>query len=208
MRCHVLFHRAMGLLPYVYAPVIRLKMAISGRHAYIHADETHFVSFWSATHRKQHMKNKSKFYRLTELLVILICIYKSKLFVICFSPNIIQCTKSTSQKPSCSEKIHFHEVVLNVLFKNNGCWAFSCYHVWHHANFVWLPWQPFKSRNFIGWGLFVITTWRDIELLVYNHMHKIAGCACAENVGNVVAGNACRVSDPFHIFCMNSGCSY
>ena len=38
-------------------------------------------------------------------------------------------------------------------------------------NFVWLPWQPFKSRTLISWGLFVTTTRRNTELLVHNHMH-------------------------------------
>ena len=36
-------------------------------------------------------------------------------------------------------------------------------------NFVWLPWQPFKSRNLISWGLFVMTTQRNTKLLVHNH---------------------------------------
>ena len=35
--------------------------------------------------------------------------------------------------------------------------------------FVWLPWQPFKSRTLISWGLFVTTTQRNTELLVHNH---------------------------------------
>ena len=37
-------------------------------------------------------------------------------------------------------------------------------------NAVWLPWQPFKSRTLISWGLFVTTTRRNTELLVHNHM--------------------------------------
>ena len=37
-------------------------------------------------------------------------------------------------------------------------------------NFVWLPWQPFKSRHLISWGLFVTTTRRNPELLVHNQM--------------------------------------
>ena len=37
-------------------------------------------------------------------------------------------------------------------------------------NVVWLPWQPFKSRTLISWGLFVTTTRRNTELLVHNHM--------------------------------------
>ena len=37
-------------------------------------------------------------------------------------------------------------------------------------NVVWLPWQPFKSRTLISWGLFVTTTRRNTELLVHNHI--------------------------------------
>ena len=40
-------------------------------------------------------------------------------------------------------------------------------------NVVWLPWQPFKSRTLISWGLFVTTTRRNTELLVHNHLTYI-----------------------------------
>ena len=40
-------------------------------------------------------------------------------------------------------------------------------------NFVWLPWQPFKSRTLISWGLFVTTTRSNTELLVHNHIGRI-----------------------------------
>ena len=35
-------------------------------------------------------------------------------------------------------------------------------------NFVWLAWQQFKSRTLIRWGLFVMTTQRNTELLVHD----------------------------------------
>ena len=78
-----------------YVPVIRLKMAISGRHAHIHANKNGYfyrVRFlatgiimkhntWATTYEKK-IEILS-----TEFLAILICIYESKLLVICFSPN-------------------------------------------------------------------------------------------------------------------------
>ena len=39
--------------------------------------------------------------------------------------------------------------------------------------FVWLPWQQFKSRILISWGLFVTTTQRNTELLVHDRRGKI-----------------------------------
>ena len=42
-------------------------------------------------------------------------------------------------------------------------------------NVVWLPWQPFKSRTLISWGLFVTTTRRNTELLVHNHIYALFG---------------------------------
>ena len=50
MECHLgvrsLTHIIVTLYIYGYAPVIRLKMAISGRHAHIHTDKTD-ISRWS-----------------------------------------------------------------------------------------------------------------------------------------------------------------
>ena len=57
--------------------------------------------------------------------IICICIYKRKLLVICFSPNIIQRTKSSPQSQLALINIA-PEVILIVLFKSNDCWAVNC----------------------------------------------------------------------------------
>ena len=89
------------MTPYGYAPVIRLKMAISGRHAHIHADKTDILDSQILCHwyhfEAQLVGNniwKKIGILSTEILAILICIYKSKILVIRFSSHTIQRTKS------------------------------------------------------------------------------------------------------------------
>ena len=63
-------------------------------------------------------------------------------------------------------------------------------------NFVWLPWQPFKSHTSFSWGLVVMTTQKNIELLVHNQMpfkvydiiwhHCISSCHCGIKMSETV----------------------
>ena len=106
----------------------------------------------------------------TEFLVILICIYKSKLLVICFSPNTVWRAKSPPQSHlalrKCSSTKSSYMCSLKAMTVGlSVATMFDTVHV-----FVWLPWQPFKSRTLISWGLFVTTTRRNLELLVHNHI--------------------------------------
>ena len=108
----------------------------------------------------------------TEILAIVICIQKSKLSAICFSANTTRHTKSPPQS----------HLALKKCSSTKSCWMFyskvmtvglsvaTIYDV--IPSFVWLPWQPFKSRTLISWGLFVTTTRKNPELLVHHHIGK------------------------------------
>ena len=55
----------------------------------------------------------------------------------------------TTPKPSCSEKMQLHEVVLNVLFKSmTDCWASSCDHVWHRSKFYLVAMATIEITHF------------------------------------------------------------
>ena len=79
-----------------------------------------------------------------EFLAILFCINKSKLLMICFSPNTIQPTKSPPQghlalRKDITTKSYW---LCYLKAKTVGLSVATMYRNVQH--FVWLPWQPFK----------------------------------------------------------------
>ena len=118
----------------------------------------------------------------TEFLAIVICIYKRKFLVFCFSPNTIRCTKLPPQSHPALRKYSSTKSysMCDLKARPVELSAATMYDTIY--NFVWLPWQPFKSRTLISWGLFVTTTRRNIELLMQNETSPVINAILYANI--------------------------
>ena len=88
--------------------------------------------------------------------------------MICFSSHTIRRTKSPPQSHLALRKYSSMKSYQLCYLKAMTVGLSVATMYGNVQNFVWLPWQPFKSRNLISWGLFVTTTRRNTELLVHN----------------------------------------
>ena len=112
------------------------------------------------------------------ILAILFCIYKNKLLEIRFSSHTIRSSKSTPQSHLALRKYSSTKSHL-LCYSKAMPFGLSVATIYGNVqNFVWLPWQPFKSRTLISWRLFVTTTRRNTELLVHNHYQSIPESLC------------------------------
>ena len=93
-----------------------------------------------------------------EIFAILICIYESKIWVIRFSSHTIQRTKSPPQSHLALRKYSSTKSYYLCYLKAMAVGLSVATMCGNVHNFVWLPWQPFKARTSISWGLFVTTS--------------------------------------------------